>query len=78
MLFAMAEIVLQVVALGFQDVKRLVLDLLPGPATGGEFGDIRPADIQVRDEAVPVCDILAVVADFNHQRVDGHRLLITA
>ena len=52
-LFAVPEIVLQVVAPGFQDIEAFVLDLPPCPATGGEVRDILPADIQVGDEAVP-------------------------
>jgi hypothetical protein len=40
MLFAVPEIVLEVVSLGFQDIERLVLYFPSGPAAGGEFGDI--------------------------------------
>ncbi len=35
----MSEAVLKVVALDFQDIERLVLDLPSGPAAGGQFDD---------------------------------------
>jgi hypothetical protein len=53
-LLAVAEIVLEVVAVGLEDVEGLVLDLPAGAAAGGEFGDGFGADRQVGDEAVGV------------------------
>ena len=78
MQFAVTEIVLEVVAPGFQDVERLVLDLPPGATAAGEFGDVVPTDLQVGDEAVAISHFSTVIADPDAQPVDRHRLLIAA
>jgi hypothetical protein len=39
--------VLEVVALVLQNIERLVLDLPPGPATGGKFDDGVGTDRQI-------------------------------
>jgi hypothetical protein len=51
-LFPVSEAVLKAVALGLEDVERLILDLPPGPAAGGEFDDGVGADGQIGDKAV--------------------------
>ena len=50
----MAEIVLEVVALGFQDIEPFILDLPASPATSGELGDVVTLDRQIGDEAVAI------------------------
>jgi hypothetical protein len=52
MLVSVSEIMLEVVAVGFGDIERLVLDLPACAATGRGCDDIVPADLQVGDEAV--------------------------
>jgi hypothetical protein len=42
----MAEIVLEVVAIGLEYIEGLVLDLPAGAAAGGEFGDSLGGDRQ--------------------------------
>ena len=74
----MAEIVLQVVALGFQDIEPFVLDLPASPATSGELGDVVTPDRQIGDEAVAIGQLAASVADLDHQPVDGDRVSIAA
>jgi hypothetical protein len=44
---AVSEAVLKVIAVGLEDVERLVLDLPPRPAAGGEFDDRVSTDRQV-------------------------------
>jgi len=78
MLFAATEIVLEVAALGFQDIECLVLDLPSGAAGGGEVGDIFPADLRIGDETVTISRFPGVVADLDRQPVDRHRLLVAA
>src|SRR5580658_5234486 len=53
-LLAVAEVVLDVVSLGLEDVEGFVLDFPAGATAGGEFGDIVGADRQVGDETVAV------------------------
>ena len=49
-LLAVAEVVLEVVALGLEHVEGLVLDLPAGAAARGQFGDSVRGDRQVGDE----------------------------
>ena len=53
-LFPVSEAVLKVVTLVLQNVERLILDLPPGPATGGKFDDGIGTDRQIGDEAVAI------------------------
>jgi len=62
-LFPVSEVVLKVVALVLQNVEGLVLDLPPGPATGGKFDDGIGTDRQIGDEAVAVGGLAASVDD---------------
>ena len=57
----MSEAVLKVVALVLQNVERLVLDLPPGPATGGKFDDGVGTDRQIGNEAVAIGGLAAGV-----------------
>jgi hypothetical protein len=52
----------------------------PAYATQGRIapGDMFPLDFQFGDEAVAIGHCSGVVADFDHQPIDGHRLLIAA
>lgn len=68
---AVAEIVLQVIAAGLEDVEGFVLDLSPGAAAGGEFGDVVAVHRQVRDEAGTVGDLAVGFGDLDPQPVDG-------
>ena len=69
-LFAVAEIVLEVVAVVLEDVEGLVLDLPARAAAGGEFGDVVTIDRQVGDEAVAVGQLAGGVGDLDLQPVD--------
>ena len=71
----MAEAVLKVVATGFQNVERLVLDLPACAVTGGEFRDIFPRHRQVGDEAVPVSDLAGRIDDLDFEPVDRQGVL---
>ena len=71
---AMPEVVLEMVALGLQDVEALVLDLPPCPAARRQLGDGRGADRQVGDEAVAVGELARAVEDLDLQSVDGQGL----
>ena len=66
----MAEVVLQMVALGLQCVEGLILDLPARPATGGEIGDRLFIDRQIGDEAVGVSHLASLVDDLDLKPVD--------
>src|SRR3954454_19758993 len=55
--FAVAEIVLEVVAVGLEDVEGLVLDLPAGPAAGGELGDRAGGDGQISERNCDRCGV---------------------
>src|SRR4051812_27316603 len=73
-LLAVSEAVLKVVALVLQNVERLVLDLPPGPATGGKFDDSVGTDRQIGDEAVAIGGLAAGVDDLDLEPVDDERI----
>ena len=77
-LLAVAEIVLQVIALGLQSVEAFVLDLPACPAARGKFGHVVPVDRQVGDEAVAIGHLAVGIEDLDHQPVDRHRLGVAA
>src|SRR5208282_847998 len=60
-----SETVLKVVALVLQNVERLILDLPPCPATGGEFDDSVGTDGQIGDEAVAIGRLALGVDDLD-------------
>jgi hypothetical protein len=69
-LLAVAEVVLEVVALGLEDVEGLVLDLPAGAAASGQFGDCVRSDRQVGDEGVAVGALAGGVEGLNGEPVD--------
>ena len=69
MLLSVPEVMLEVVSLGFQDSERFVLDFSSGPASGGEFGDIVPVDLEAGDETVTIGHGSSVIADLDHQQL---------
>ena len=75
---AVTEIVLEVVALGLERIKALVLDLPSGTAAGGEFDDSAAIHRQVGDEAVSVGDLALRVGDLDREPVDVHGVLAVA
>jgi hypothetical protein len=65
----MSEAVLKIVALVLQYIERLVLDLLSGPAAGGQFDDSVGTDRQIDDEAVAVGDLALGIDDLDFEPV---------
>ena len=59
---AMAEVVLEMVAVLLEDVEGLVLDLPAGACAGGEFGDVVGAHVEAGDEGAAVGDGAVAVA----------------
>ena len=59
----MAEIVLQVVALGFERIVVFVLDLPSRTARGGDGGDIFVGDASIGDEGVVVENLASFARD---------------
>lgn len=74
MVFAVTEIVLEIVTLGLEGIEALVLDLPPGATAVGELGHIGLIDRQVGDEAVAVGGLACGVGDFDRQPVDLERI----
>ena len=66
----MAEIVLEVVAVGLEHVESLVLDLPSGAAAGGDLGDGLGGDGQVGEEGVVVGALALGVEDLDGEPVD--------
>ena len=62
-MLTVAEIVLKIIALGFQDIKALVLDLPPGAAGGGKGGNIIGIDGQIGDEGIAIGDLALGIGD---------------
>ena len=54
MLFAMAEIMLQVIALGFEGIVVFVFDLPAGAPASDQVGDVFAGDFEIGDESVMV------------------------
>ena len=77
-LLAVSEAVLKVIAVGLEDVERLVLDLPPRPAAGGEFDDCVGTDGQIGDEAVALGRLTLGVDDLDLEPVDLERILAVA
>ena len=69
-LLAVAEIVLEVVAVGLEHVEGLVLDLPAGAAAGGQLGDGVGGHRQIGDEAVVIGALARGVADLDGEPVD--------
>ncbi len=65
MLFAVTEVVLEVITPGLQDVERFVLVVPPAAATGGEFGVVLPDDFGAGDATVTTSHFSAIVADLD-------------
>ena len=76
--FAVAEIVFEIVPLRFQGVERLVLDFPPCSSGGGEVLDVVGVDRQVGNEAVARGDLAIGVADDDFQPIDVERVLAVA
>src|SRR4051812_48970754 len=76
--FAVAEIVLEIVSVVLQDVEAFVLDLPACPATGGQFDHCVVTDVEIGDEAVAICDFTGGVDDLNHEPVDDQGVGIAA
>src|SRR3954447_6243880 len=76
--FAVAEIVLEIVSVVLQDVEAFVLDLPACPATGGEVDHRVGTDVEIGDEAVAICDFTGGVDDLNHDPVDDQGVGIAA
>jgi hypothetical protein len=53
------------IAVGLENVERLVLDLPPRPAAGGEFNDRVRTDRQIGDEAVAIRRLAPGVDDLD-------------
>ena len=60
--FSVAEIVFEIVPLGFQGVEGLVLDFPPRPSGGGDVLDVVGVDRQIGDEAVAIGDLAVEIA----------------
>ena len=58
---AVAEVVFEVVAVGFEDVESLVLDLPSGAAACGEFGDGVGSDGQIGDDLFSCQPVAAAI-----------------
>ena len=71
----MAEIVLEVVSVGFQHVESFVLDLPARASARGEFGDVAGVDLQIGDETVVVSPLAGGVVDCDGNPGDGQRVI---
>src|SRR4051812_14407116 len=77
-LLPMSEVVFQVIALGLENVERLILDLPAGGPAGGQFDDIVAMYRQVSDEAVAIGDGPLCIDDLNLQPIPSDRLGVAA
>ena len=75
---AMAEIVLELVAVIFHHVEAFVLDLPARPAAGDDFGDILFRDGQAGDPCHGVFGAALCIDDFEADPVDEHGVLAVA
>jgi hypothetical protein len=71
-LLAVAEIVFEVIAFGFQGVEAFVLDFSARSAADCQFDDGIAIDGQIGDEAVAIGHLAGGVANLDHQPVDRH------
>lgn len=65
-----AEIVFQVIAVGFENVEGFVFDFPAGAAEGNSFDDIVGTDWKIGDETVAIGDLAVTIADFDFEPVD--------
>jgi len=77
-LFAVAEIVFDVVAFGFQYIECLIFDFPSGTTAGGQFGDIVGADRKISDEAIAIGDGAAGVENLDLEPVDLQGIVAVA
>jgi hypothetical protein len=77
-LFSVAEIVLDIITLGFENVEGLVFDLPAGAPERGAFDHGVAANRQVGDEAVAVSDGAVGFDDLDFEPVDFERILAVA
>src|ERR1700690_1685336 len=75
---AVPEIVLKMIAAGFEYVERFVLDLPSGPPARGEFRHVARRDCQVGDEAIVIGPLALRIQDFDGEPVDVQRVLRAA
>jgi hypothetical protein len=68
-LFAVAEIVLKMIAVVFQYVEGLVLDFPPCPGAPGNLGDIFAGNLETGDERAIVGGLAAGVGDGSSARL---------
>ena len=69
-LFAVPEIMFEVVAVIFQDVEGLILDFPSGSGAVGDLGDIGFVDWQIGDEGALIGDLALGVGDGQSDPVD--------
>ena len=66
----MAEIVLEIVTLGFERVERFVLHLPARAATGGHLDDVGAINGQIGDEAVAISHLAVRTGNLDGQPID--------
>ena len=71
---SMAEIMLQVVSVVFQDVERFILDLPARAATGGEVR----RDLQIGDNTIEIRPFSLRVLDFDGEPIHRQRVIRVA
>src|SRR5689334_1599187 len=74
-LLAVAEVVLEVVAVGLEDAEAFVLDLPSGPGAGHDLGDGVAGDGQRGHESTAVRDLALGVREGDTDPADEHRVV---
>ena len=77
-LFAVAEIMFEMIAVVFEDVEALVLDFPTCPGAGGDLGDGLARDLERGDEGALVGRFALGVADGEADPIDAEGVLTVA
>ncbi|MBY6243612.1 hypothetical protein [Methylosinus sp. Sm6] len=75
-LLAMAEIMLEMVAVVFENIEAFVLDLPPRPRAGGNFGDALAQDVERGDEGAVAGRLAFGVGDGEAEPIDLDAVLV--
>ena len=74
----MSKIMFEIIAMVFQGVKALVLNLPSRTTTRGHFHDIAFVNRKVGDETVSICHLAILIENFHLHPINLHGVLAIA
>ena len=76
--FAMAEVVLQTIAVVFQNVEPFILDLPAGPGCGTDGSGVVLGEVEAGDKGALIGGLALGIGDGEGDKIDHHRVLAIA